>query len=321
MSFPETRLRRLRRSRGLRSMVAETRLAPSQLIQPLFVRHGSGADAIASLPGQRHLSVNALVEEAAELHEAGVGGVILFGLPSHKDEAASEAHDPEGIVQTAVRALKANLPELVVATDVCLCQYMSHGHCGVLRDGLVDNDVTLELLADVAVSHAAAGADLVAPSDMMDGRVAAIRAALDADGLIDTAIMAYSAKFASAFFGPFRDAADSTPSSGDRRGYQMDPANAREAVREALLDVEEGADLVMVKPAMPYLDVIARLRESTLLPVAAYQVSGEYAMLAAAVDRGLLDEREAVLETLVGIRRAGADVIITYHAGRAARWL
>jgi len=302
-------------------MVAETRLAPSQLIQPLFVRHGSGADAIASLPGQRHLSVNALVEEAAELHEAGVGGVILFGLPSHKDEAASEAHDPEGIVQTAVRALKANLPELVVATDVCLCQYMSHGHCGVLRDGLVDNDVTLELLADVAVSHAAAGADLVAPSDMMDGRVAAIRAALDADGLIDTAIMAYSAKFASAFFGPFRDAADSTPSSGDRRGYQMDPANAREAVREALLDVEEGADLVMVKPAMPYLDVIARLRESTLLPVAAYQVSGEYAMLAAAVDRGLLDEREAVLETLVGIRRAGADVIITYHAGRAARWL
>ncbi len=321
MPFPETRLRRLRRSAGLRALVAETDLRPSQLIQPLFVHHGSRSEEIPSLAGQRHLSVAALVDEAAKLQSAGVGGVIVFGLPARKDEAASEAYDPEGIVQTAVRALKANLPDLVVATDVCLCQYMSHGHCGVLRDGAVDNDVTLELLADVAVSHAAAGADLVAPSDMMDGRVAAIRAALDADGLTDTAIMAYSAKFASAFFGPFREAADSAPSEGDRHGYQMASGNAREAVREALLDVDEGADIVMVKPALPYLDVIARVREATLVPVAAYQVSGEYAMLMAAVERGHLAEREAVLESLLAIRRAGADLVITYHAGRAARWL
>jgi porphobilinogen synthase len=319
--FPNTRLRRLRRSTGLRAMVAETDLRPGQLIQPLFVHHGSRSEEIPSLPGQRHLSVAALVEEAGKLQQAGVGGVIVFGLPAHKDEAASEAYDPEGIVQMAVRALRADLPDLVIATDVCLCQYTSHGHCGVLRDGEVDNDVTLELLADVAVSHAAAGADLVAPSDMMDGRVAAIRSALDADGLTSTAIMAYSAKFASAFYGPFRDAADSAPSEGDRRGYQMAAGNAREAVREALLDVEEGADIVMVKPAMPYLDVIARVREATLAPVAAYQVSGEYAMLMAAVERGLLSERDAVLESLTAIRRAGAGMILTYHAGRAARWL
>jgi porphobilinogen synthase len=250
-----------------------------------------------------------------------VPAVLLFGLPARKDEAGSEAYDPEGIVQLGVRAIKAEHPDLVVITDVCLCQYTSHGHCGVLRDGAVDNDLSLELLADTAVSHAAAGADMVAPSDMMDGRVAAIRASLDAEGLVDTAVLAYSAKFASAFYGPFRDAAHSAPSEGDRRGYQMDPPNGNEAVREALLDVEEGADVVMVKPALPYLDVLARLRSETLVPLAAYQVSGEYAMLEAAAGRGLLDRRAAALETLTAIRRAGADLVITYYASEVAGWL
>jgi len=247
--------------------------------------------------------------------------VILFGLPDEKDEAALEAYAEDGIVQQALRALRAELPGLTLITDVCLCQYTSHGHCGVLRDGAVDNDITLELLSQTAVSHAVAGADVVAPSDMMDGRVAAIRSALDDEGLTDTAIMAYSAKFASAFYGPFRDAAHSTPSEGDRRGYQMDPANLREALREVELDVAEGADVVMVKPAMPYLDVIRRVRDRTDLPIAAYQVSGEYAMLEAAVAAGLLDRREAALEALTSIKRAGADLIITYHASRAAKWL
>jgi porphobilinogen synthase len=247
--------------------------------------------------------------------------VILFGIPDHKDEAASSAYDEEGIVQLGLRAIRLAVPELVLITDVCLCQYTSHGHCGVLRDGDVDNDLTLELLAQTAVSHATAGADIVAPSDMMDGRVAAIRAALDADGLTSTAILAYSAKFASSFYGPFREAAHSTPSEGDRRGYQMDPANANEALREVLLDIDEGADMVMVKPAMPYLDVIRRVREATLAPIAAYQVSGEYAMLTAAARDGLLDERAAALEALTAIKRAGADMIITYHASRAAGWL
>jgi len=315
-------MRRLRRSAGIRNMVSETRLAPADMIQPLFVRHGGGPSTpIESMPGQAHHGIDGLVETAAAVHAAGVPAVLLFGIPARKDEAASEAYDPEGIVQLAVRAIKAQVPDLIVVTDVCLCQYTSHGHCGVLRDGVVENDVTLELIADVAVSHAAAGADMVAPSDMMDGRVAAIRASLDNEGLTDTAILAYSAKFASAFYGPFREAADSAPQEGDRRGYQMDPANAREALREVALDAAEGADVVMVKPALPYLDVIRRVRESTDLPVAAYNVSGEYAMVKAAVAQGLLDERAAVLEALTGIRRAGADIVITYHAKDVARWL
>jgi len=322
MGFPATRLRRLRRTGTLRSMVRETRLAPADFIAPLFVRHGEGVrEPIPPLAGQHHLSVDMLVEEARELHGLGVPAVILFGLPDEKDEAALEAYAEDGIVQRALRALRAELPGLTLITDVCLCQYTSHGHCGVLRDGAVDNDITLELLSQTAVSHALAGADVVAPSDMMDGRVAAIRSALDDEGLTDTAIMAYSAKFASAFYGPFRDAAHSTPSEGDRRGYQMDPANLREALREVELDVAEGADVVMVKPAMPYLDVIRRVRDRTDLPIAAYQVSGEYAMLEAAVAAGLLERREAALEALTSIKRAGADLIITYHASRAAKWL
>jgi porphobilinogen synthase len=322
MAFPATRLRRLRRTAALRGMVRETRLDAADLIQPLFVRGGSGpATPIPSLAGQFHHSIETLVEEAAAVHAAGVPAVILFGLPDHKDEAASSAYDEEGIVQMALRALRMAVPDLVLITDVCLCQYTSHGHCGVLRDGRVDNDVTLELLAQTAVSHAAAGADIVAPSDMMDGRVAAIRSSLDSEGLSDTAILAYSSKFASAFYGPFREAAHSAPAQGDRRGYQMDPANGNEALREVLLDLDEGADMVMVKPAMPYLDVIRRVRDATLAPLAAYQVSGEYAMLEAAARDGLLDERAAALEALTAIRRAGADMIITYYASRAAGWL
>jgi porphobilinogen synthase len=322
MPFPTTRLRRLRRTSGIRQMVRETHLAPSDLIQPLFVRHGGGpSDEIASMPGQHHHGIDGLVETAVAAHAAGVPAVLLFGLPARKDEAGSEAYDPEGIVQLAVRAIKAEQPDLTVITDVCLCQYTSHGHCGVLRDGVVENDISLELLADTAVSHANAGADMVAPSDMMDGRVGAIRTSLDNEGRSDTAIMAYSAKFASAFYGPFRDAAHSTPSEGDRKAYQMDPANGNEAIREALLDVEEGADVVMVKPALPYLDVLRRLRSETLVPLAAYQVSGEYAMLEAAAARGLVDRRAAALETLTGIRRAGADLVITYYAAEAAAWL
>jgi porphobilinogen synthase len=322
MSFPTTRLRRLRRTTGIRRMVRETRLEPADMIQPLFVRHGGGpSDEIASMPGQHHHGIDGLVETAAAAYAAGVPAVLLFGLPARKDEAGSEAYDPEGIVQLAVQAIKAEQPELTVITDVCLCQYTSHGHCGVLRDGVVENDISLELLADTALSHANAGADMVAPSDMMDGRVAAIRTSLDNEGRTDTAIMAYSAKFASAFYGPFRDAAHSAPSEGDRKAYQMDPANGNEAIREALLDIEEGADVVMVKPALPYLDVLRRLRSETLVPLAAYQVSGEYAMLEAAAAKGLIDRRAAALEALTGIRRAGADLVITYYAAEAARWL
>jgi porphobilinogen synthase len=322
MPFPTTRLRRLRRSSGIRRMLRETRLSPADMIQPLFVRHGGGpSNAIESLPGQHHHGIDGLVEAAAGVHAAGVPAVLLFGIPARKDEAGSEAYDHEGIVQLGVRAIKAELPELIVVTDVCLCQYTSHGHCGVLRDGVVDNDLSLELLADTALSHAAAGADMVAPSDMMDGRVAAIRASLDNDGLTDTSILAYSAKFASAFYGPFRDAAHSAPSQGDRKAYQMDPANGNEAVREALLDIEEGADVVMVKPALPYLDVLRRLRSETLVPLAAYQVSGEYAMLEAAAARGLVDRQAAALEAMTAIRRAGADLVITYYAAEAAGWL
>src|SRR3954464_5867656 len=322
MSFPATRLRRLRRTDALRGMVRETRLSASDLIQPLFVRAGSGpATPIPSLSEQYHHSIETLVEEARAVHATGVPAVILFGIPDHKDEAASSAYDEEGIVQLALRAIRLAVPELVLITDVCLCQYTSHGHCGVLRDGDVDNDLTLELLARTAASHAAAGADIVAPSDMMDGRVGAIRAALDHEGHEGTAILSYSSKFASAFYGPFREAAGSAPASGDRKGYQLDPANGGEALRESLADVDEGADMLMVKPAGPYLDVLARLADRTLLPIAAYQVGGEYAMLRLAAEAGAPDERQAVLESLVGIRRAGADIVISYYATRAARWL
>ena len=322
MPFPQTRLRRLRSSHALRGLVRETSLTPADLVYPMFVAHGlDRREPIDAMPGIDHLSIAHAVEEAAEAFELGIPAVLLFGLPATKDEEGSGAWDDEGIVQLATRAIKDAHPELLVICDLCLCEYTSHGHCGVLRDGSVDNDATLELLARTAVSQAHAGADLIAPSDMMDGRVGFIRAALDDDGLVETPIMAYSAKFASAFYGPFREAADSTPAFGDRRGYQMDPANGDEAVREALLDVEEGADIVMVKPALPYLDVIRRVKDATSVPVAAYNVSGEYAMVKAAAAAGYIDERAAVLEALTSIRRAGADIVITYHAKEAARWL
>jgi porphobilinogen synthase len=316
-------MRRLRRTAPLRGLVRETALAPAQLVYPLFVVDGlSGRRPIPSLPGIDHLGIEAAVQEAGEAFALGIPAVLLFGLPSGKDEEGSGAWDDEGAVQLATRAIKAAHPDGLVLTDVCLCEYTSHGHCGLLRDdGSVDNDASLELLARTAVSHARAGADAVAPSDMMDGRVGHLRGALDEAGHEDVPIIAYSAKYASAFYGPFREAADSTPAFGDRRGYQMDPANAREGVREAELDAAEGADVVMVKPALPYLDVIRRVKDATGLPVAAYNVSGEYAMLKAAAAQGLLDERAAVLEALTGIRRAGADIIITYHAKDAARWL
>jgi porphobilinogen synthase len=306
----------------LRSLVRETELSASHLIQPLFVTAGEGVrEPVESMPGVQRLSISELVAEAGEVAAAGVRAVLLFGIPADKDEFGTGAYDDEGVIQLAVRALKEAHPELLVITDVCLCEYTSHGHCGVLRGGEVDNDLTVELLAKTAISHAEAGADAVAPSDMMDGRVGAIRFQLDEEGHSDTAILAYSAKYASAFYGPFREAAGSTPEFGDRRGYQMDPANAREAVREALLDVEEGADVVMVKPATPYLDVIAKVKEATGVPVAAYQVSGEYSMVKAAAANGWIDERAAALETLTGIRRAGADLIVTYFAREAAGWL
>jgi porphobilinogen synthase len=316
------RFRRLRRSEALRSLVRETRLSSQDFVFPMFVAHGEAIHReIESLPGQYQVSVDQLASEAEELRSLGIPAVILFGLPAAKDEAGSEAYDADGIVQRAVRALKQAAPDLVVVTDVCLCEYTSHGHCGVVVDGEVDNDSTLPLLARTAVSHAEAGADIVAPSDMMDGRVAAIRDALDDSGFTATPIMAYAAKQASAFYGPFREAAGSAPQFGDRRGYQMDAANAREAMREIEADVEEGADIVMVKPALPNLDIISRAREQFDLPLAAYNVSGEYAMIKAAVAAGYLDERSATLETLTAIKRAGADITITYHAKEAARWL
>jgi porphobilinogen synthase len=323
MAFPATRLRRLRKTGLLRGLVRETDLSVSHLVYPMFVvAGGARRTPIPSMPGIDHLSIEGAVEEAGEAAALGIPAVLLFGLPAAKDEQGSGAWDDEGIVQLATRAIKAAYPDLLVIADLCLCEYTSHGHCGVLRDdGVVDNDATLELLARTAVSQAEAGADAVAPSDMMDGRVGHLRAALDDHGLAETPLIAYSAKFASSFYGPFREAADSAPQVGDRRGYQMDPANAREAVREAALDEAEGADVVMVKPALPYLDVIRRVRDSTELPVAAYNVSGEYAMIKAAAAQGLLDERAAVLEALTGIRRAGADIVITYHAKDVARWL
>jgi porphobilinogen synthase len=323
MAFPATRLRRLRKTGVLRGMVRETELTPSHLVLPLFVELGTDSRSpVESMPGVERLSISHALEEAGSAHDLGIPAVLLFGLPAEKDEQASGAYDEEGVAQLAVRAIKEAHPELVVITDVCLCAYTSHGHCGVVReDGTVDNDVTLELLAKTAISHAAAGSDAVAPSDMMDGRVAALRSQLDSEGFKDVPIVAYSAKFASAFYGPFREAADSAPAFGDRRTYQMDPANGDEAVREALLDVEEGADVVMVKPALPYLDVIRRVKEATRVPVAAYNVSGEYSMIKAAAAAGYLDERAAVLEALTSIRRAGADIVISYHAKDVAEWL
>jgi porphobilinogen synthase len=323
MAFPATRLRRLRKTASLRGLTRETELTPAHLVYPMFVVAGtSGRTPIATMPGIDHLSIDAAVEEAGIAKALGIPAVLLFGLPAAKDDVGSGAWDDEGIIQLATRAIKAAHPDLLVIADLCLCEYTSHGHCGVLRpDGVVDNDQTLELLARAAVSQAEAGADAVAPSDMMDGRVGALRAALDEHDLAETPIISYSTKFASAFYGPFREAADSAPAMGDRRGYQLDPANAREAVRESKLDEQEGADVLMVKPALPYLDVIRRVRESTELPIAAYNVSGEYAMLKAAAAQGLLDERAAVLEAITGIRRAGADIVITYHAKDLATWL
>jgi porphobilinogen synthase len=314
-------MRRLRRTKALRDLVRETELEASHLIQPLFVVAGENMrEPVASMPGIDRFSINEVVAEATEIQAAGVGGVILFGIPAEKDEAGSGAYDEEGVVQMAVRALKEAHPDLVVITDVCLCEYTSHGHCGFVRDGEVDNDITVELLARTAISHAEAGADAVAPSDMMDGRIGAIRHQLDEDAHPNVPILAYSAKFASAFYGPFREAAESTPEFGDRRAYQMDPANAREALREVALDVEEGADMVMIKPALPYLDLIRAVRERFDLPIAAYQVSGEYSMLKAAAQNGWLDERAAVTEALTSIRRAGADVVVTYYAKEFAEW-
>ncbi|MFL5607127.1 MAG: porphobilinogen synthase [Gemmatimonadaceae bacterium] len=321
-SFPEYRPRRLRRTASLRAMVRETLLAPSQLVLPLFVRPGNGVrQPVSSMPGVHQTSVDEMLVDARAAAEQGVGGVLLFGIPAHKDAEGSSAWDDEGPVQQGVRALKRELPQLVVITDVCMCEYTSHGHCGVLVNGDVDNDATLELLSREALSHARAGADVVAPSDMMDGRVGAIRRALDANGFDQTSIMAYSAKFASAYYGPFREAAESTPQSGDRRGYQMDPGNADEALRETWQDIEEGADMVMVKPAGPFLDIVARVKRETGYPLAAYQVSGEFAMIQAAGERGWIDRERAMMESLLGIRRAGADVIITYFAVDAARLL
>jgi porphobilinogen synthase len=322
---PFTRTRRTRGSAAMRGLVRETRLDPASFVYPLFVQHGSNLrEPISSMPGQSRLTLDLLAAEARELRELGIRAVLLFGIPEKKDAVGSEGYARDGIVQQAVRALKDADPELLVVGDVCLCEYTDHGHCGLLTpSGDVDNDSSLELLARTAVSLAEAGADLIAPSDMMDGRVAAIRAALDDEGFGQLPIMAYSAKYASAFYGPFREAADSAPrgGAGDRRGYQMDPANAREALREVAADIEEQADILMVKPALPYLDVVRQVRDATDLPLAAYNVSGEYAMVKAAAQQGWLDERAVVLETLTAIRRAGADILITYHAKEAARWL
>ena len=322
MGFPATRMRRLRATPALRGLVRETRLSPGDLVMPYFVHTEAGRASIASMPGVERVDIAGLLEEAAECVALGIPAVLLFGIPAVKDPEGSGAWAPDGIVQRATAALKAAHPELLVIADLCLCEYTDHGHCGVLAaNGRVDNDPSLELLARTAVAQARAGADLIAPSDMMDGRVGAIRAALDADGFADVPIMAYSAKFASAFYGPFREAAGSTPSFGDRRGYQMDPANGAEALREAALDAEEGADVLMVKPALAYLDVVWRIKQQSGMPVAAYNVSGEYAMVKAAAAAGHLDEQSTVLETLTSIRRAGADIVITYHAKDAARWL
>jgi porphobilinogen synthase len=318
--FPAGRPRRLRRGEPIRSLARETRVSPAELILPLFVVEGSGVRRpVASMKGVDQTSVDELLKDAEEALELGLGGVLLFGIPAHKDDVGSGGYAEDGIVQTAVRRLKQELPELLVITDVCLCEYTSHGHCGIVVDGDVDNDRTVPLLARIATTHAAAGADIVAPSDMMDGRVGAIRAALDEAGFAQTAILSYAAKYASAFYGPFRDAAESAPAFGDRRTAQLDPANAEEALREVRLDLAEGADMVMVKPALAYLDVIRRVKDETGVPVAAYQVSGEYAMIEAAAERGWIDGERAHEEALTSIRRAGADLVVTYFARRFAR--
>jgi porphobilinogen synthase len=322
MPFPIQRLRRLRANESMRSLVRETRLHPSQFILPLFACPGEGIRReIGSMPGNYQMSIDELTRECAEVQSLGIGGVILFGLPETKDEMATGAYDDDGIVQRAIRAVKRELPRLLIITDVCNCEYTSHGHCGKVVDGDVDNDQTLEWLARSAVSHARAGADIVAPSDMMDGRVGAIRTALDRDGFQKTPILSYAAKFASVFYGPFREAAESTPQFGDRRSYQMDPANGREAMREIELDIEEGADMIMVKPALPYLDLIWQARQRFDVPIAAYQVSGEFSMIVAAARNGWIDQERAMMETLTAIRRAGAGMILTYFAKAAAKLL
>ncbi|HLC25271.1 MAG TPA: porphobilinogen synthase [bacterium] len=322
MAFPIQRLRRLRRTETLRRLVRETTLHVDDLIYPLFVTHGRGVkQEISSMPGQYRMSVDRLLEEVDEAHSLGVKAVILFGIPDRKDERGSEAYNPEGIVQQAIRSIKKAIPAVAVVTDVCVDEYTSHGHCGILRDGEVDNDLTLEVLGEMALSHAVAGADLVAPSDMMDGRVAHIRKRLDESGLAQVPIMSYAAKYASCFYGPFREAADSAPQFGDRRSYQMDSCNVREALREVELDVEEGADIIMVKPALAYLDVLARIRDRFPLPLAAYNVSGEYSMIMAAGNKGWIDRDRAVWEVLHSIKRAGADLILTYFAKEVASWI
>mgnify|MGYP001178196269 CR=1 FL=1 len=322
MGFPVNRMRRMRATEPLRRLVRETQLAPDDFILPLFAVEGEGVRReIKSMPGNFQLSVDELVKECEEAHALGIGGVILFGIPEHKDEEASGAYADHGITQKAIRAIKRSTPDLVVVTDVCNCEYTSHGHCGYVVDGDVDNDITLTWLAKAAVSHARAGADIVAPSDMMDGRVEAIRDALDETGFDKTPIMSYAAKYASCFYGPFRDAAESAPQFGDRRSYQMDPPNAREAMREIELDIEEGADIIMVKPAMPYLDIIRMARDAWDLPIAAYQVSGEFSMIHAAARNGWIDLDRAMMESLTSIKRAGADMVLTYFAKPAARML
>ncbi len=316
------RLRRLRRCSGLRRMVRETRLSADDLIMPLFAAHGRGLrQPVESMPGVMRLSIDNLVKEVNEVSSLGIPAILLFGIPREKDEEAAEAYSEEGVVQRAVREIKGKFPEVVVITDVCLCSYISHGHCGVVRDGKIDNDMTLKLLAKEALSHAKAGADIVAPSAMMDGQVMMIRKTLDESGFGDAAIMSYSAKYASAFYGPFREAAEAAPRFGSRKTYQMDAANVREAVREVRMDIKEGADIVMIKPALPYLDVIYRVRQAFECPVAAYSVSGEYSMIKAASQKNWLDEKQVTLEVLTGIKRAGADMILTYYAKDVAKWI
>ncbi|MDA8210654.1 MAG: porphobilinogen synthase [Clostridia bacterium] len=321
MGFPITRMRRLRGNENLRRLVRENQLSVDNLVYPLFATNGQGVkNPVGSMPGVFQMSVDNIVAEAKEVQNLGIPAILLFGIPDYKDEVGSAAYDDNEAVQRAVRAVKEACPGILVITDVCLCEYTSHGHCGIIKDGNVLNDPTLELLAKTALSHAQAGADLVAPSDMMDGRVGAIRQALDATGFSGVPVMAYSAKYASGYYGPFREVAESTPQFGDRRGYQMDPANGNEALRETLLDIEEGADIVMVKPALAYMDIIRRVKDAFGLPVAAYNVSGEYSMVKAAAQNGWIDEQRIVLETLTGMKRAGADIIITYHAKDIAKW-
>ncbi|MFC1496898.1 porphobilinogen synthase [Verrucomicrobiota bacterium] len=322
MSFPKTRMRRLRKFPALREVVSETSLNAEDFIMPLFVRPGKGVKKeISSMPGNFQMSADVLVDECRELVDAGVKTVILFGIPSSKDAAGSEGYSEDGVVQNAVRELRENVSDLVVCTDVCLCEYTDHGHCGIIKDGETDNDATLEVLARMASSHASAGAHVVAPSDMMDGRIGVVRKALDSEGFQDTVIMAYSAKYASSFYGPFRDAAESPPQFGDRHGYQMDMRNSREALREVELDISEGADIVMVKPALAYLDIIKEVRAAYNVPVAAYSVSGEFSMVKAAAKEGWLDEKSTALEILYAIKRAGSNLILTYWAKDAAKWL